>query len=63
VGLRSDGTAVATGYNGSGQCDVSGWHDLVAVSASWGHTVGLRSDGTAVATGRNDDGQCDVSGW
>ncbi len=63
VGLRTDGTAVATGYNGYGRCDVSGWSDLVAVSAGDGHTVGLRSDGTAVATGWNDDGQCDVSGW
>ena len=25
VGLRSDGTVVATGDNGYGQCDVSGW--------------------------------------
>jgi alpha-tubulin suppressor-like RCC1 family protein len=28
VGLRSDGTAVATGGNSLGQCDVSGWRDL-----------------------------------
>ena len=28
VGLRSDGTAVATGDNSLGQCDVSGWRDL-----------------------------------
>jgi hypothetical protein len=63
VGLRSDGTAVATGDNDDGRCDVSGWGDLVAVSARGWHTVGLRSDGTAVATGYNGSGQCDVSGW
>ena len=63
VGLRIDGTAVATGYNGYGQCDVSGWRDLVAVSAGGYHTVGLRPDGTTVATGWNNYGQCDVSGW
>ena len=63
VGLRADGTAVATGLNDDGQCDVSGWSHLVAVSAGREHTVGLRADGTAVATGLNDDGQCDVSGW
>ncbi len=63
VGLRADGTAVAAGYNGDGQCDVSGWQEIVAVAAGDWHTVGLRADGTAVATGNNGHGQCDVSGW
>ena len=63
VGLRADGTVAATGDNFHGQCDVSGWHDLVAVAAGNVHTVGLRADGTAVATGDNEFGQCDVSGW
>ena len=63
VGLKSDGTVVATGNNSSGQCDISGWKDIVAVSAGRWYTVGLKSDGTVVATGQNYDGQCDVSGW
>ncbi len=63
VGLRADGTVVATGLNGDGQCEVSGWTDIVAVSAGNWHTVGLRSDGTVVAVGSNGFGQCDVSGW
>ena len=63
VGLRSDGTLATTGDNGLGQCDVSGWTDIVAVAAGGNHTLGLRSDGTVVATGYNFDGQCDVSGW
>ena len=63
VGLRADGTVAATGDNFHGQCDVSGWHDLVAVAAGNVHTVGLRADGTAVATGSNNNGRCDVSGW
>ena len=68
VGLRSDGTVVATGWNGSGQCSVSGWKNIVAVAAGDWHTVGLRSDGTVVATkytGNSDYnyGQCSVSGW
>ena len=63
LGVRSDGTAVAAGYNQYNQCDVSGWTDLVAVSAGATHSVGLRSDGTAVAAGYNGDGRCDVSGW
>ena len=63
VGLRSDGTVVATGANSSGQCDTSDWADIVAVSAGKNHTVGLRSDGTVVATGANDDGQCRTDSW
>ena len=63
VGLKKDGTVVAVGYNGDGQCDVSGWKDIIAVSAGYYHTVGLKKDGTVVAAGRNDSGQCDVSGW
>ena len=63
VGLKSDGTVVAVGANGRGQCDVSDWKDIVAVSADDWHTVGLKSDGTVVAVGWNEYGQCDVSGW
>ena len=63
VGLRSDGTVVARGWNGVGQCYVDNWTDIVAVTAGTWHTVGLRSDGTVVATGRNNSGQCNVGGW
>jgi hypothetical protein len=63
VGLKSDGTVVAVGYNGDGQCNVGGWTDIIKVAACGGHTVGLKSDGTVVAVGSNGDGQCDVGGW
>ena len=66
VGLKSDGTVLATNYNGEydyGQCDVSDWTDIVSVSAKSQSTIGLKSDGTVVATGDNEDGQCDVSDW
>ena len=64
VGLRSDGTVVATGSdNNEGQCDVSSWKDIVSVSAGNQHTVGVKKDGTVVAAGHNDYGQCEVSGW
>ena len=63
VGLRSDGTVVARGWNSMGQCYVDNWTDIVAVTAGTWHTVGLRSDGTVVATGRNNSGQCNVGDW
>ena len=63
VGLRSDGTAVATGSNAVGQCDVGEWADIVSIAAGLNHTVGLRSDGTVVAVGDNACGQCNVADW
>ena len=66
VGLKSDGTVVAVGSNYDGQCDVSDWTDIVAISAGGNfkpYTVGLKADGTVVAVGSNYYGQCDVSDW
>ena len=63
VGLKSDGTVVAVGDNECGQCNVSDWTDIVAISAGNAYTVGLKSDGTVVAVGSNYYGQCDVSDW
>ena len=63
VGVKADGTVVATGDNKYGQCDVDKWTDIVAVDAGGYYTVGLKSDGTVVATGDNEYGQCDVFGW
>ena len=54
---------MVVGSNDKGQCDVSKWKDIVAVSAGGEYTVGLKSDGTVVAAGKNDRGQCDVAGW
>ena len=63
VGLKSDGTVIAAGNNGFGQCDVSDWENIIAVSCGSCYTVGLKADGTVVAAGNNDYGQCDVSDW
>lgn len=63
VGLKADGTVIATGRNDEGQCSVSAWTGVQAVACGAYHTVGLKADGTLAATGRNDEGQCDVSGW
>jgi len=63
VGLRSGGTAVAVGYNGSGQCNVGDWTDIIQVGTGYHHTVGLKSDGTVVAVGNNGWLQCYVGDW
>jgi alpha-tubulin suppressor-like RCC1 family protein len=63
VGLKSDGTVVAAGYNYYGQCNVGNWTDITQVVTGVYHTVGLKSDGTVVAVGWNDYGQCDVGSW
>ena len=61
VGLKSNGTVVATGSNISGQCFVYSWSDIIAVSVGNGCTLGLKSDGTVVTTGGNDAFSRDVS--
>jgi heat shock protein HslJ len=63
VGLKSDGTVVAVGYNYDGKCNVGGWRDIIQVDAGGRITVGLKRDGTVVAVGSNFFGQCDVGGW
>lgn len=50
VGLKPDGTVVAVGDNTYGQCEVSGWTDIVMIAAGDWHTVGLKADGTVVST-------------
>ena len=61
VELLPDGTVKAEGDNLFGECDVSGWTDIQAVSCGNWHTVGLKKDGTLVACGSNVNGQCNVS--
>jgi len=63
VGLQSDGTVVAVGWNNNGQCNVTGWTGIVQVAAGVYHTVGLKSDGTVVSAGDNTYGQRNVSSW
>lgn len=65
--LYSDGTVRTIGLNSAGQCNVSEWTNIVAVSAGVQNTVGLCADGTVVATEvLNDDydyGQSRVENW
>ncbi len=76
VGLKSDGTVVASGDNCDNSCNVSDWTDIVDIACGDNHTVGLKSDGTVVACGAKkyydndhwyevecDYGQCQVDDW
>ena len=63
LGLKNDGTVVASGSNKYGQCDLDDWKNIISVRGGNYHTVGLKKDGTVVAKGNNDKGQCDVSDW
>ncbi|MGB2984339.1 MAG: FG-GAP-like repeat-containing protein, partial [Phycisphaerae bacterium] len=63
LGLKTDGSVVAWGYNRYGQCDVPAPNtDFVDVAAGVGHSLGLRADGWIVAWGGNYEGQYDVAG-
>lgn len=55
VGLKNDGTAVATGLNDVGQCDVTEWHDIISIVAGPTYTAGLQSDGTIVIAGQFEE--------
>ncbi|OQB23388.1 MAG: hypothetical protein BWY11_01853 [Firmicutes bacterium ADurb.Bin182] len=49
--LRNNGTVLAAGDNGAGQCDVSGWQDVAFIAASKNTTVGLTGGGKLLIAG------------
>ena len=63
VGLRSDGTVLATGWDGDGQCQVVAWRQVTTIAAGRRRTVGFCADGTALAVGRTAERQCEVGTW
>lgn len=63
VGLRTDGTVVAQGLNKYGECNVSGWRDIVAIATDYERTVGLKADGTVLTTGNNRNGDYNTQSW
>lgn len=42
IAVKKDGTVVAVGKNTYGECNVSDWTDIIAVSGNLAHTVGLK---------------------
>lgn len=55
VGLKKDGTVVATGSNDFGQCNVSDWNDISQIFILENSTIGLKKDGTVVSTNEEQD--------
>ncbi|MEI6567237.1 MAG: immunoglobulin domain-containing protein, partial [Verrucomicrobiota bacterium] len=61
LGLRGDGTVLATGANDAAQSTVpSGLARSVAVAAGAAHSLALRENSTVMAWGANDFGQTNV---
>lgn len=57
VGLTQNGTVVACGSNRWGQCDVTDWKDIVAITTDNANlTIGIRADGTVVSCGEGSAG-------
>lgn len=51
VGLKTDGTVMATGSNTFGQCDVENWADVVDIAAGNTATAAITSEGKVLMTG------------
>lgn len=63
VGLKNDGTCIATGVNKNGQCNIQKWNNINKIFTGDFYTIGLKKDGTCVATGGNTEKQCNVQNW
>ena len=61
VGLRSDGTAIAT--ERMAHAGLHNWREVREITCGDWHVVARRSDGTACAAGSDTWGQCDVRDW
>lgn len=63
VALCTDGTALATGKDDQGQCQVSRWQGLVAIAAGSNHTLGLKTNGKVLYAGNADGEKSAVENW
>lgn len=61
LGLKADGSIVAWGWNGGGQCNVPSPNaGFLAVDGGESHSIALKADGSIVAWGDNAWTQCDT---
>lgn len=49
------------GANSDGRRNVSGWTNIISITAGNNHTIGLRSNGTLLVAGTNDYGDLNVT--
>ena len=63
VGLKADGTVVATGSNKYGECDVSHLKNIETIKAAPGITVAINKNGKVFAFGNDDKKQVQVKKW
>jgi|AGTN01.1.fsa_nt_gi Bacterial surface proteins containing Ig-like domains len=63
IGIKSSGTAIASGSQTVNQWDVYGRANVMQAAAGLSHTVLLFKDMTAVAVGEDRYGETAVSGW
>ena len=68
VGLKADGTVVATGDDGTAFlnkdkdcCALEDWKNIVAISAGSGSTIGLTADGDVKTAGYDDSGKTTIA--
>ncbi len=63
IGVRTDGTVVASGQNTDGQCDVGAWTNIIYAAAGDKISVGVKEDGTVVVAGNTASGESAAAGW
>lgn len=63
VGLKNDGTVVATGRSNFWQKPLHEFSGIKAASVGEEHILLLSENGTVTGLGRNKEGQCDTSEW
>ena len=61
--IKDDGTVVAVGKNDKGQCNVSGWTDIVQIVCEDDTTYGLTKNGYVYVTGDGFRGQTRARNW
>lgn len=61
--IREDGTVAATGRNDKGQCNVSGWSNMVQIACDGNTTYGLTKSGSVYVTGDSFRGQVRARNW
>ncbi len=63
VGLKSDGTLVATGDVSHGEGDVYNWRNVAQVDCGYQHTVAVTADGSVYYAGVNLHGRASCENW